>query len=91
MSKKNERGNRMRLSTKLLCTGLGISIFVTLCIIVLTLPLGWTGMPELIPSEVARVIIYGGLGVGLLLVIIGITSKAISAFKKRSTEQYTDG
>jgi hypothetical protein len=74
--------NPMKLSTKILYVGLGIFLIVTLFIIVIVLPLGWTGMLEFIPSNIMRVIIFSALGAGLLLIVIGIASKVFALFKK---------
>lgn len=72
----------MKLSSKILFIGLGISVFIILCIFALTLPLGWTGMSEVFPPEVLKMIIFGVLGVGLILILVGFIAKVIRKLKK---------
>jgi hypothetical protein len=73
---------RMNLSTKILLAGLCISLLLGSFIFLSILPLGWTGMPELIPAHIMRGIIFAALGLGLLLLAIGIVAKVVNALRK---------
>lgn len=73
----------MQLSTKIIIIGICITILVLLLIFLSILPLGWTGMSEVIPFSIMRTLIFGALGFGILFILIGCILKVINAFGRR--------